>query len=93
MDKKVRSFLFQLSWYHFHAEGVDIFLRIIGDPVADDGEKEYISVRDETVFIHKILHSFQRILAMVEIGTLDMQRNVQTAGADIVTGEVRTGGS
>lgn len=30
---------------------------------------------------------------MVEIGTLDMQRNVQTAGADIVTGEVRTGRS
>lgn len=29
---------------------------------------------------------------MVEIGTLDMQRNVQTAGTDIVTGEVRTGG-
>ena len=30
---------------------------------------------------------------MVEIGTLDMQRNVQTAGADIVTGEVRAGRS
>ena len=93
MDKKVRSFLFQLSWYHFHAEGVDIFLRIIGDPVADDGEKEYIPVGSEVVSIHEILHPVQGILAMVEIGPFDMEGNVQAAGTYIVTGKVGTGWS
>ena len=63
------------------------------DPIADDGEKEYISVRDETVFIHKILHSFQRILAMVEIGTLNMDRSIKSGRTDVIAGETGTGRS
>lgn len=72
ISAEVRSFLFRSRRYHLYAEGVDILLRVIGGPVADDGEEEHISVRDKAVPIHEILHSVQGFLAVVEIGTLNI---------------------
>ena len=71
----------------------DILFRIIGYPVTDNGEQEHIPVRNEMVSLHKVGQPVQRILAMMEIGALNMDRSIKSGRTDVIAGETGTGRS